>query len=228
MLSEDEERGAHRQGGEVVPADRRPVAGRLVLPLSGPSVNTRRLVVEHGGFTYDSDYYGDELPFLADRRGQAAPRSSPIRSPTTTASTPTAMGHSDQWFGLVKDAFDVLYQGGCDAAEDDVGRPGTRASSAIPRPRRRPVAPPRLHAEAARVWITRRVDIANHWLKTHPYPGKVERVRCPQGRLAAYRASIEGAICGAASRLWQMHPFHWSSVAVDNQRLVDKNFSCLW
>ncbi len=22
------------------------------------------------------------------------------------------------------------------------------------------------------VWITRRVDIANHWVKTHPYPGK--------------------------------------------------------
>ena len=22
------------------------------------------------------------------------------------------------------------------------------------------------------VWITRRVDIAHHWIKTHPYPGK--------------------------------------------------------
>jgi peptidoglycan/xylan/chitin deacetylase (PgdA/CDA1 family) len=29
----------------------------------GPSVNTRRLVVEEGGFLYDSDYYGEELPF---------------------------------------------------------------------------------------------------------------------------------------------------------------------
>ena len=29
----------------------------------GPSVNTQRLLVEHGGFLYDSDYYGDELPF---------------------------------------------------------------------------------------------------------------------------------------------------------------------
>jgi len=27
------------------------------------SPNTRRLVVEHGGFLYDSDYYGDDLPF---------------------------------------------------------------------------------------------------------------------------------------------------------------------
>ena len=40
----------------------------------GPSVNTRRLLVEEGGFTYDSDYYGDELPLLAKRAGQAAPR----------------------------------------------------------------------------------------------------------------------------------------------------------
>ena len=27
------------------------------------SPNTRRLVVEHGGFVYDADYYGDDLPF---------------------------------------------------------------------------------------------------------------------------------------------------------------------
>ena len=30
------------------------------------SPNTRRLVVEHGGFLYDSDYYGDDLPFWTD------------------------------------------------------------------------------------------------------------------------------------------------------------------
>jgi len=29
----------------------------------GPSVNTRRLVVEEGGFLYDSDAYDDELPY---------------------------------------------------------------------------------------------------------------------------------------------------------------------
>ncbi len=28
-----------------------------------PSINTRRLVIEHGGFLYDRDYLGDELPF---------------------------------------------------------------------------------------------------------------------------------------------------------------------
>ncbi len=38
----------------------------------GPSVNTRRLLIEEGGFTYDSDYYGEGTALLADRRGQAA------------------------------------------------------------------------------------------------------------------------------------------------------------
>ena len=43
------------------------------------SPNTRRLVVEHGGFLYDSDYYGDDLPFwtaveTADGRHATAPR----------------------------------------------------------------------------------------------------------------------------------------------------------
>ena len=28
-----------------------------------PSINTRRLVIEHGDFLYDRDYLGDELPF---------------------------------------------------------------------------------------------------------------------------------------------------------------------
>ena len=31
---------------------------------SAPSVNTRRLLTEHGGFLYDSDAYCDDLPFL--------------------------------------------------------------------------------------------------------------------------------------------------------------------
>ena len=36
----------------------------------GPSPNTRRLVVEHGGFGYDSDAYDDELPYWVDVEGK--------------------------------------------------------------------------------------------------------------------------------------------------------------
>ena len=36
---------------------------------SGPSVNTRRLLVEEGGFLYDSDACNDEIPYFADVNG---------------------------------------------------------------------------------------------------------------------------------------------------------------
>ena len=52
------------------------------------SPNTRRLVVEHGGFLYDADDYNDDLPFWVT---EAASRiwSCPTRStPTTCASPP--------------------------------------------------------------------------------------------------------------------------------------------
>jgi hypothetical protein len=45
-------------------AHRRRVAARWYTGRDSP--NTRRLVVEHGGYEYDSDYYGDDLPFWAD------------------------------------------------------------------------------------------------------------------------------------------------------------------
>ncbi|MGR6092268.1 polysaccharide deacetylase family protein [Brevibacterium sp. CSND-B09] len=32
----------------------------------GPSVNTRELVAEHGGFLYDSDAYNDDLPYFTE------------------------------------------------------------------------------------------------------------------------------------------------------------------
>ena len=50
-------------------SDRRARAG-LVLRY-GPSVNTRELVVEHGGFRYDSNAYNDDLPYYTERSGQA-------------------------------------------------------------------------------------------------------------------------------------------------------------
>ncbi|MGE0313571.1 MAG: polysaccharide deacetylase family protein [Lautropia sp.] len=37
---------------------------------SSASVNTRRLLVEHGGFLYDSDAYNDDLPWYADVAGR--------------------------------------------------------------------------------------------------------------------------------------------------------------
>src|SRR5262249_2263794 len=61
-LSEDQEREHIRRGVESIEKalGERPLGWYCRY---GPSVNTRRLLVEEGGFLYDSDTYNDELPY---------------------------------------------------------------------------------------------------------------------------------------------------------------------
>ena len=82
------------------------------------SPNTRRLVVEHGGFLYDSDYYGDDLPFWSVVRtsdGRSVPH---LVVPYTLDAndmrfaTPAGFGTADDFFVYLRDAFDVLYDEG--------------------------------------------------------------------------------------------------------------------
>jgi peptidoglycan/xylan/chitin deacetylase (PgdA/CDA1 family) len=135
----------------------------------GPSVNTRRLLVEEGGFTYDSDYYGDELPFWQTVQGKPQ-LIVPYSLTNNDGKYATTMSHADDWFSLVKDAFDVLYKEGATSPKMMsvgmhmrlIGHPGRTAGLW------------RLLdylQQQQGVWITRRIDIANHWKATHPYPG---------------------------------------------------------
>jgi peptidoglycan/xylan/chitin deacetylase (PgdA/CDA1 family) len=48
------------------------------------SPNTHRLVAEYGGFLYDSDYYGDDLPFWMDVEVSGGAKSCRTRSTPTT------------------------------------------------------------------------------------------------------------------------------------------------
>ena len=136
----------------------------------GPSVNTRRLVVEHGGFTYDSDYYGDELPFWQTVEGKPQ-LVIPYSLTNNDGKYATTMSHADQWFHLMKDAFDVLYREGAQSPKmmsvgmhmRILGHPGRTAGLW------------RLLDYLQKqqgVWITRRIDIAKHWIATHPYAGE--------------------------------------------------------
>ncbi len=136
----------------------------------GPSVNTRRLVVEHGGFTYDSDYYGDDLPFWQTVEGKPQ-LVVPYSLANNDGKYANTMSHSDQWFNLMKDAFDVLYREGAQQPKmmsigmhmRILGHPGRTAGLW------------RLldYLQSQKgVWIARRVDIAKHWAATHPYAGK--------------------------------------------------------
>ena len=136
----------------------------------GPSENTRRLVMEHGGFLYDSDYYGDELPFwlTVDGRPQLVVPYSLVNNDGKYAGW---MGTADQWFSFIRDAFDMLYAEG--ATQPKMMSVGLHMRL-IGHPARAAGLQRLLDYMMQRkdVWIARRVDIASHWVKTHPYPGK--------------------------------------------------------
>lgn len=137
------------------------------------SPNTRRLVVEAGGFEYDSDYYGDDLPFWTTVDAGAGPQPHlvvPYALDTNDMRFAIAGGFNsgEQFFQYLKDAFDVLYAEGSETPKmlsiglhcRLVGRPG----------RFRALQRFLDHIQSHdQVWITRRIDIARHWKQTHPY-----------------------------------------------------------
>ena len=145
------------------------------------SPNTRRLVADFGGFAYDSDYYGDDLPFWLQVRksdGSLAPH---LVVPYTLDcndmrfALPQGFSHGDPFFQYLRDSFDVLYaEGGADPAEGG-GGPAMMSIGMHCRLLGRPgrlLALQRFldHIQShERVWITRRIDIARHWQQAHPF-----------------------------------------------------------
>ncbi|MBT3203816.1 MAG: allantoinase PuuE [Gammaproteobacteria bacterium] len=141
------------------------------------SPNTRGLVVEHGGFLYDSDYYGDDLPFWSE---VTLPDTSvkphlvvPYTLDTNDMRFATAQGFNsgEQFYRYLKDSFDVLYAEGEESPKmlsiglhcRLAGRPGRFAAL------QRFLDYIQSHGQ---VWICKRVDIAQHWIQHHPYQAK--------------------------------------------------------
>jgi putative urate catabolism protein len=129
------------------------------------SPNTRQLVVEDGGFVYDADDYSDDLPWYDTRHGKAQ-LVVPYTLDANDMRFATAQGFNsgEQFFQYLKDSFDVLYAEGGRMMSVGlhcrlVGRPGRIASL------ERFVK----HVKSKKVWITRRIDIARHWLKHHAH-----------------------------------------------------------
>jgi allantoinase len=144
------------------------------------SPNTRRLVVDHGGFAYDSDYYGDDLPFwMRVRKSDGGVVPHLVVPYTLDAndmrfSLPQGFSQADDFFTYLRDTFDALYAEGDPAGLDRpkmmsvgmhcrlLGRPG------------RIVALQKFLDHVARhdhVWVCRRIDIARHWQQAHPFEG---------------------------------------------------------
>jgi putative urate catabolism protein len=146
------------------------------------SPQTRKLVMEHGGFRYDADNYGDDLPFWqkvgytnSDGVAVSAPQLIvPYTLDTNDMRFAAAQGFNSgtQFFDYLKDAFDALYAEGDPEGLNQpkmlsiglhcriVGRPARAAALA------RFLDYVQSHDK---VWITRRIDIAEHWRKVHPF-----------------------------------------------------------
>lgn len=137
------------------------------------SPNTRSLVVEHGGFLYDSDSYADDLPYWTRvERGSETVDHLVVPYTLDTNdmrfSSPGGFSTGDEFFAHLRDAFDVLY------AEGAAGAPKMLSIGLHCRLVGRPARIAALerfldHVQShEKVWIARRVDIARHWIDNHP------------------------------------------------------------
>ena len=165
LLSEDEER---RHIAMAVESLRRtmgaPPAGWYCR--YGPSVNTRRLVHEHGGFLYDSDTYNDELPYyvtVGDRPHLVVPYS---LSTNDVKFHRGNIGTAADFTAFLRDAFDQLYEEGVHAPK--MMSVGMHARLLGHPARARGLARFLDYAQGhPDVWICRREEIARHWLTVH-------------------------------------------------------------
>jgi allantoinase len=135
------------------------------------SPHTRALVVQHGGFLYDSDSYADDLPYWVEVEG-ASHLVLPYALDTNDMrfATPQGFNTGEHFFTYCRDAFDALYAEGATAPKmlsiglhsRIIGRPGRIGA---------------LHRlldhvlDHPDVWACRRVDIARHWTELFPAPG---------------------------------------------------------
>jgi len=133
-----------------------------------PSPNTRRLVVEAGGFLYDSDAYNEDLPYWTQVSGQQH-----LIVPHTFDTNDSRLarggdfGTGDEFFNYCRDAFDWLYRMGIE------GRPRMMTISLhgriIGRPSRLGALARLLdHIQRHKgVWLCSRAAIAQHWVSHH-------------------------------------------------------------
>lgn len=137
-----------------------------------PSGNTRRLLVEEGGFLYDSDTYNDDLPYWV-RVGERPHLVIPYvldANDLRYASRAPSWATGEHMFTYLRETFDMLYAEGATAPKMMTvglhirlaGRPGRALGLA------------RFLDHALsheRVWFARRADIARHWHEVHPWRG---------------------------------------------------------
>lgn len=163
-LSRDEEREVIQKAVTSIEklAGQRPVGWYC----REPSENTIELLVEEGGFLYDSDVYNDDLPYYVKVKGKNF-----LLIPYTPDANDfhyfsNRFSNSQDFYQYLKDSFDIMYDEGRQNPKlmnvglhvRISGRPGRTAAleQFLRYVKRKP-----------RVWIARRVDIAKWWLHHH-------------------------------------------------------------
>ena len=131
------------------------------------SPNTRDLVFEEGGFLYDSDSYNDDLPYW-ETRNKKKQLVIPYTLDNNDMRFATNQGFNtgEHFFTYLKDSFDALYEEGKNNPKMMsvglhcrlIGRPGRIQSL------KKFLDYILSHKD---VWICKRIDIANHWIKNY-------------------------------------------------------------
>ncbi|MFS4582240.1 allantoinase PuuE [Phaeobacter sp. C3_T13_0] len=157
------------------------------------SGNTVRLAAEEGGFDYISDTYDDDLPYWLEV-GARDQLIIPYTLEANDMRFATAPGYitGEQFYQYLKDAFDLLYAEGGQGAPKMmsvglhcrlIGRPGKAAGL-------------KRFLDYVRgfdgVWCPRRIEIADHWAKTHPHQRRERPSQMTQARFVeAYGGIFE-------------------------------------
>ncbi len=143
------------------------------------SPNSHRIVADDGRFTYDSDYYGDDLPFWMTVGKTDGSKHQQLIVPYTLDcndmrfALPQGYSHADPFFQYLKDTFDALY------AEGDPQGDNAPKMMSIGMHCRLLGRPGRITAlqrfldhtqQHDRVGGPRRIDIARHWAQRFPAP----------------------------------------------------------
>ncbi len=182
------------------------------------SVNTVRLAAEQG-FDYVADSYADDLPYWMDIGGSLqliVPYT--LDANDMRFATPQGFNSGDQFETYLRDSFDALY------AEGEAGAPKMLSIGLhcrlIGRPGRvmalkRFIEYAQSHSD---VWFARRIDIAEHWIKTHPprpydRPSEMDR----DAFVAAYGGIYEHSPW-IAERAWDLElgPAHDTAAGLAN------------
>lgn len=164
-LSLEEEREVIRKAVEVISklTGQRPLGWYC----REPSVNTIKLLMEEGGFLYNSDIYNDDIPYYCESNGKYM-----LLIPYTPDANDfhffsNRFANSEEFLTYLKDTFDVLHE----EAQETPKMMSIGLHDRISGRPARALAVDKFLSYAKSfkdVWIARRIDIAKWWWEKYP------------------------------------------------------------